>query len=95
MDFFFSVGLEGGDTVDPGQSRPGRKYHVNSSRRGALKNERHGFDRSFIARQTAQVELSVKHAFGIPVARDSRMGDIRQRGMRACLFYDTGREVDK
>lgn len=45
--------------------------------------------------QTAQVELSVKHAFGIPVARDSRMGDIRQRGMRACLFYDTGREVDK
>lgn len=43
----------------------------------------------------AQVELSVKQAFGIPVARDSRMGDIRQRGMRACLFYDTGREVDK
>eukprot|EP00903_Cladosiphon_okamuranus_P008645 g8289.t1 len=42
-----------------------------------------------------QVELSVKHAFGIPVARDSRMGDIRQRGMRACLFYETGREVDK
>ncbi|CAN0343330.1 unnamed protein product, partial [Pylaiella littoralis] len=42
-----------------------------------------------------QVELSVKHAFGIPVARDSRMGDIRQRGMRACLFYDTGSEVDK
>ena len=45
--------------------------------------------------QSLKVELSVKHAFGIPVARDSRMGDIRQRGMRACLFYDTGREVDK
>ena len=45
--------------------------------------------------QPAQVELSVKHAFGIPVARDSRMGDIRQRGMRACLFYDNGTEVDK
>lgn len=37
----------------------------------------------------------MKHAFGIPVARDSRMGDIRQRGMRACLFYDAGSEVDK
>ncbi|CAM9136778.1 unnamed protein product [Ectocarpus fasciculatus] len=42
-----------------------------------------------------QVELSVKHAFGIPVARDSKMGDIRQRGMRACLFYDAGRDVDR
>lgn len=44
---------------------------------------------------SSKVELSVKHAFGIPVARDSRMGDIRQRGMRACLFYDAGSEVDK
>lgn len=42
-----------------------------------------------------EVELSVKRAFGIPVARDSRMGDIRQRGMRACLFYDNGDDTGR
>ncbi|CAM9771215.1 unnamed protein product, partial [Discosporangium mesarthrocarpum] len=45
--------------------------------------------------EVLQVELSVKHAFGIPVARDSRVKDIRQRGLRVCLFYQPPREVDR
>lgn len=57
--------------------------------------QRHLCSDAFYPRTMNQVELSVKHAFGIPVARDSRLGDIKQRGMRGCLFYDAGEEIER